>query len=278
MNAAVKLSSPATREFWEVPVRFEDAHLLALDKPAGLAVSPDRVEPDRPNLMGLLHAGIAAGRPWATACGFSYLSLAHRRDADVSGIVLLAKSKPVLVALANWFGSAKGGQKYVALVRGTPTAEVFEINARLTPHPTRPGRLCVDAKRGKFSRTRFTVAERFSGYSLVRGEPLTDRAQQVRAHLRHAGLPVVGDDDYGGHPLWLSRLKPSYRLKAGRTERPLIARPALHVEEMTLPHPVTGTPLIIHAPWPKDLCVAVKYLRQYATVGANSESAGLTNE
>ena len=65
MNAAIKLSSPATREFWEIAVLFEDEHLLALDKPAGLLVSPDRLAPERPSLMNLLHAGIAAGKPWA---------------------------------------------------------------------------------------------------------------------------------------------------------------------------------------------------------------------
>lgn len=278
MNAAVKLSATATREFWEIPILFEDAHLLALDKPAGLAVSPDRFEPDRPSLMELLHAGIAAGKSWASERSLAYLSHAHRRDAEVSGVILLAKSKAVLVTLANWFGSAKGGQTYVALVRGTPSSDQFEINARLAPHPGRPGLLCVDAKRGKLSRTRFAVAEKFSGYTLLHGEPLTDRTQQVRAHLRHAGLPVVGDDAYGGQPLWLSRLKPSYRLKVGRTERPLISHAALHVEEMALPHPVTGAPLLIHAPWPKELRVAAKYLRQYATAGGNSESAELTND
>lgn len=278
MNAAVKLSSPATREFWEIPILFEGAQLLALNKPAGLAVSPDRIEPDRPSLMELLHAGIAAGKPWASEHSLAYLSPVHRRDADISGVILLAKSKPVLVTLANWFGSAKGGQKYVALVRGAPSSDQLEIHAKLAPHPTRARLVCVDAKRGKLSRTRFAVVERFLGFTLLQGEPLTDRPQQVRVHLRHAGLPVVADEAYGGQPLLLSRLKPAYRLKAGRTERPLIARPALHVEAMTLPHPVTGAQLTIHAPWPKDLSVAVKYLRQYAKVGGNFEAAELTNE
>ena len=58
MSEVIKLSSPATREFWELPVLFEDGHLLALDKPAGLLTSPDRYDPARPNLMKLLHAGI----------------------------------------------------------------------------------------------------------------------------------------------------------------------------------------------------------------------------
>ena len=61
----------------------------------------------------------------------------------------------------------------------------------------------------------------------------------------------------------LSRLKPAYRLKPGREERPLIARVALHAEELTLPHPVTGETVTITAPWPKDLRVAVKYLREF---------------
>ncbi|MDW8308928.1 MAG: hypothetical protein RMK20_06105, partial [Verrucomicrobiales bacterium] len=74
MSAVVKLSSPETREFWEIPVLFEDEHLLALDKPAGLLTSPDRYDPRRPNLMKLLHTAIAAGKPWARERGLTYLS------------------------------------------------------------------------------------------------------------------------------------------------------------------------------------------------------------
>ena len=112
--------------------------------------------------------------------------------------------------------------------------------------------------------TVFEVRERFSRWTLMQCELLTDRPHQVRAHLRHIGLPVIGDQLYGGRPLLLSRLKQVYRLKPNQTERPLIARPALHAETLSLPHPVTGTPLGIAAPWPKDLTVAVKYLRRYA--------------
>ena len=69
---------------------------------------------------------------------------------------------------------------------------------------------------------------------------------------------------YGGRPLLLSSLKLTYRLKPNQIERPLISRAALHAESLTLPHPVTGETLNITAPWPKDLTVAVKYLRRYA--------------
>jgi len=84
----IKLSAPATKEFWEIPVLFEDEHLLALDKPSGLLTSPDRYNPDRPNLMQLLHEGIAAQKPWVKTHGLTYLSNAHRLDADTLPIDL----------------------------------------------------------------------------------------------------------------------------------------------------------------------------------------------
>jgi len=262
--SGIKLSSPAAREFWEIPVLFEDECLLALDKPAGLLTSPDRYDPQRPNLMKLLHAGIAAGKPWARERGLDYLMNAHRLDFETSGVILLAKSRPVLVALADLFGSEKPFKQYIALVQGTPAEGKFAVDARLAPHPVKTGRMRVDPKHGKQARTEFEVLEKFSRWALLRCRPLTGRTHQIRVHLRHAGLPVVGDELYGGKPLWLSRLKPNYRLKRGREERPLISRVALHAEQLTLPHPVTGETLTITAPWPKDLKVAVKYLRQFA--------------
>jgi len=261
--SAIKLSAPATREYWEIPVLFEDDHLLALDKPAGLLSSPDRYDAQRPNLMKLLHTAIAAAKPWARERHLSYLMNAHRLDFETSGVMLLAKNKAALVALANLFGSEKPLKRYVALVQGTPAEDKFEVDARLAPHPVKIGLMRVDPKHGKKSRTRFEVLEKFSGYTLLRCEPLTGRTHQIRVHLRHAGLPVESDDLYGGKKLWLSRLKRDYRLKPGHEERPLLSRVALHAETLTLPHPITGRIVTITAFWPKDLKVAVKYLRQF---------------
>src|SRR5260221_12053664 len=116
--APIKLSSPATREFWEIPVLYEDEHLLALNKPNGLLVSPAREEPEQPNLMNLLHGGIAAAKPWARERALTYLMNAHRLDADTSGVLLLAQSKPGLVSLANLFGAEKITSKYTTLAQG----------------------------------------------------------------------------------------------------------------------------------------------------------------
>ena len=171
---------------------------------------------------------------------------------------------PVLVQLADLFGSEKPVKKYITLVQGCPVEDEFEIDAKLSPHPVKLGLMRVDPKHGKKSKTKFSVLEKFASHTLLQCEPLTGRTHQIRIHLRHAGVPIVGDQLYGGKPLWLSRLKPNYRLKPGKEERPLMARVALHAEQLELNHPVTNQPLVITAAWPKDLTVAVKYLRQFA--------------
>ncbi len=260
----IKLSSPATKEFWEIPVLFEDDALLAISKPPGMLTSPDRYDPERPNLMKLLHSGIAEGKPWAKSRGLSYLANAHRLDFDTSGVILLAKTKPALVALANLFGCEKPVKIYVAILPGTPPERQWEVNAPIGPFPGRPGQMRVDPKNGKKSRTAFEVREQFRGYTLVQCRPFTGRTHQIRVHLKHWGLPICGDRVYGGRPLLLSELKDEYRLKPGKVERPLIATTALHAEELTVPHPVTGAEVKITAPWPKDFAVAVKNLRRHA--------------
>ena len=241
---------------------------MALNKPSALLTSPDRYDPNRPNLMKLLHAGIADSKPWAKERGLSYLMNAHRLDFETSGVILLAKSKPVLVQLANLFGSEKPIKSYSALVQGCPTTDQFQVDAKLAPHPVKVGLVRVDPRHGKRASTTFEVRERFDGWTLLSCRPLTGRTHQIRVHLRHAGLPIIGDSLYGGKPLWLSRLKQDYHLKRDQEERPLIGRVALHAEELTLPHPVTGQSVAIEAPWPKDFTVALKYLRRFASVGA----------
>ena len=266
MTAAIKLSSPATREFWEIPVLFEDEHLLALDKPARLLTSPDANEMARPSLMKLLQAGIKDKKPWANERHLEYLNPANDLDFDATGVLLLAKNKAAFIALANLFSSETARLKYVTLVRGALLESEFEVDAKLAPHPVKPDVMRVDRDHGKQARTKFTLLENFSraGYALLRAEPLAERTHQVRVHASHVDLKIVGDEVYGGKPLWLSRLKKDYRLKPGREERPLLGRVALHAEELSLPHPVTGETVTIKSEWPKDLRVALKFLRLHA--------------
>ena len=268
LNATIKLSNRATREFWEIPVLYEDAHLLILDKPSGLSVASDPSAPDRPGLVQLLHAGVAEGKSWAKERQLTYLRITHRLDAEASGIAVFARAKEVMVQLRELFGIERPILRYLALVRGVPAGAEFSVEAKISPNAHRPGVSRIDSHHGKRSRTLIKGVETFLGYTLLACEPLTDRAHQVRVHLRHAGFPVVGDQAYGGKPLWLSRLKKDYRLKQERQERALISRPALHCEQASLPHPVTGESLSVTAPWPKDMEVGLKYLRRYAAISA----------
>jgi RluA family pseudouridine synthase len=243
---------------------FEDDHLLALNKPAGILVSPDRKDPNRANLMDLLHRGIERGASWATPRPLEYLRNPHRLDFEASGALVLAKNKEAFAALTAQFTTAEPGRAYAALARGSSDADLFETDAKLGPHPLQMGVFRVDSRNGRRSRTAFAVRERFHGWLLLECRPCPDRPHQIRAHLRHLRLPVVGDEVYGGRPLFLSTLKTDYRLKRDRVERPLIARPALHAERVEIRHPATGEEITIDAPWPKDLAVSVKYLRRYA--------------
>lgn len=260
----IKLSSSETQEFWEVPIVFEDEHLLAINKPARLLSSPDRYDPNRPNLMKLLHAGIEQQKPWAKERNLTYLSNAHRLDFETTGVLLLAKDKPTLVKLADLFGSERPLKSYIALVHGTPEEDAFDVDVPIGPHPRVLGLMAGNRKSGKKSKTHFEVVTKWRGYTLLKCRPLTGRTHQIRVHLRWIQLPIVGDEQYRGKPLYLSEIKRSYRLGPGKVERPLISTVALHAEELTLPHPATGETLTIKAEWPKDLRVAIKYLKQFA--------------
>jgi 23S rRNA pseudouridine1911/1915/1917 synthase len=248
----------------DVEILYEDADLFVVNKPTGLLPVPERWKRTRENLAGLLQTAIKAGRPWAVERGLAYLANAHRLDAGASGILIFARNRPALVNLARQFHQ-KHPETYTALIQGTLPKESMEVDLPLAPSVLPPGFSAVDTTRGCRALTRLSMVERFRGYSLIKAEPLTNRLHQIRVHLKTVGCPVVADADYGtGRPLLLSRLKKDYKMKA-EGERPLISQPALHAERIELVHPVTGAPLILTAPWPKDLTIAVKYLRKFAS-------------
>jgi 23S rRNA pseudouridine1911/1915/1917 synthase len=267
-NKSIRLSVPEMRLSWDIPVVYEDEHLLAVDKPAQLLTSPDRYDPNRPNLIKLLHQGIEKQAGWAKERGLTYLSNAHRLDFETSGIILLAKNKPALVELANQFGSEKPDKVYVALVQGNPEERTFQVDKKLAPDERRLGAMRVAPRQGKKSITNFEVRELYHRYTLLTCKPLTGRTHQIRVHLCWNRLPIVGDVLYGGEPLFLSRIKRAYQHGNKDVEKPLIGRVALHAESLTVIHPVTKEPVVMKAEWPKDLRVAVKYLRQFVGGGS----------
>jgi 23S rRNA-/tRNA-specific pseudouridylate synthase len=260
----IKLPDRACGVVRELPILFLDPHLLAVNKPAGIAVSLDPEQPEPSALLPLLHQAITDQKPWALKMELDYLMAVHRPDAQTSGVLLLARSREVREALAEALGSGKAPQQHLALVKGRPPEQEFELNAKLAPHPERPGQMRSDSKYGKSYRTRCEVRERFRDHTLLQCLPFPGHPGQITAHLRHARWPLVADPDRGGAGILLSQLKRDYVPKKGQPERPLLGRPALHLETVRLLHPVTGADLEITAPPPKDFTVTLKYLRQFA--------------
>ncbi len=247
----------------DIEILYDDETLLALNKPAGLLVAPDRWDKKREHLVGLLQAAIRTGQPWIAARGIVQLSNVHRLDAPTSGVILFARTRAALINLAEQFHDRHPAKVYSALTLGAFPEDETVVDQPIAPSSAHPGRSII-ASSGKPARTRFTVLERFKGYTLVRAEPETGRLHQIRVHLQSIHCSLVGDPQYGpGTPLLLSNIKPDYRMKP-EGEKPLIGRPALHAESITLQHPMTREPITITAPWPKDLTIGVKYLRKFA--------------
>jgi 23S rRNA pseudouridine1911/1915/1917 synthase len=243
-----------SREHAAVEILYEDDAILAVNKPAGLLAVPDRFDKDKPDLVSLLQAARLS----------ETLANVHRLDFNTSGVFVVAKNQEAFRDLVRQFRDRQTRKMYAALVKGTPDISPLTIDLPIGRHPRFPGLARIDHSRGSDGRSIINVRERFRGYALLEVVIETGRMHQIRVHVQAIGCPLVGDPDYGGTPLLLSKIKPDYKAKDEEPERPLLDRPALHAERLTLTQPSTGQSLTIEAPWPKDLTVTLKQLRKYA--------------
>lgn len=277
------------------PILFEDDSLVAFDKPSGMLVAPDRWDKTRENLMGLVHAHPRYGHGVANV---------HRLDADTSGLLLCAKTKPALDFVTGQFQSKTVGKKYHAIVAVLPAEhamkviapirdaagalpDAFTVEIALGEDEREPGRMRVFKGRGgKDCVTEFRTLERFrgstrpaprkpgaaaaaagvraAGFAFVECRPLTGRTHQLRVHLAAAGAPILYDPFYGNPDVVLKLSDLKRGFKGRDEERPLIGRLALHASELTLKHPLTREPITLQSPLPKEFEVALKHLRRFA--------------
>ena len=228
-----------------VAVLHEDAHVLAVNKPAGRLVIPGRGTDER-SLREELEA--LHGRLWVV----------HRLDRGTSGVLLFARTAEAHRALNLAFDRGEPRKRYLALVRGAPARE-RRVDLALSParrgrmRPARPG-----DPSGKPAATVFRLLEQLpardwagGALALVEAFPETGRTHQIRVHLAAIGLPLAIDPDYGDAALLV-----------GADGTPLLARTPLHAARIEVAHPAGGGLLTVEAPWPADLAAVVEAIRR----------------
>ncbi len=250
VRMADKSAVPAApaREF---PIVFEDDHLLAINKPAGVAVHGG--------------SGVSSGvieqlrqaRPTA-----KFLELVHRLDKETSGLLLIAKRRSALVALQEQFRSRETGKTYAALVNGAWPASKKVIDVALHKFLTTEGERRVRAvdplrqaqgdrePEGRRSITLVKVLKTFANFSLLDVTIKTGRTHQIRVHLLHEGHAIAGDEKYGD----FATNKALAKGEAVRGQR--FDRMFLHARRLRFAHPASGEEIELQAPLPAE-CVAL---------------------
>lgn len=232
-------------------VLYEDAWLLALDKPAGVASHPmGRIQSGtaiqfvRERDSGLIREHLARGD-----AGF-YPRLVHRLDMLTSGVLLVARTREAFLAMQRLVQSRAVAKSYLALVEGTVQDDEGRIELPLGRDESSAVRVKMAARcaDGLPALTEFKVVRRLPGHTLLRAFPVTGRQHQVRVHLAAIGHPVAGDLLYKGEALFIRRQD---CLQEGSPPDPsLPARHLLHAERVSFVHPFTGQRVTIDSPLP----------------------------
>jgi 23S rRNA pseudouridine1911/1915/1917 synthase len=213
-------------------VVYEDAHLLVVDKPAGLVVHPAPGNWSG-TLLNALLARDAGARTLPRA------GIVHRLDKDTSGLMVVARTRATMDALVAMIAARQVSRQYLALAhRPWQGPDERRIDAPIGRDPRNRLRMAVvDLQRhsGKPAATAVRLQQQADAGCALLCTLETGRTHQIRVHLAHVGHPLVGDPLYGGAPA------------AG------LERQALHAFRLAFAHPVTGEPLAFHAPLPADL-------------------------
>ena len=215
----------------EAHILYEDDDFVVVDKPSGLAVHGGT------GVRGGVIEALRALRPQAR-----YLELVHRLDRDTSGCLLIAKRRPVLLALHAQLREGRIDKRYLALVLGPWREKARRVEVPLEKYRLRSGERMVEVSpAGKEAATRFSPRQRFAGSTLVEIKLLTGRTHQARVHAAHIGRPIAGDKKYGDRDF-------------DREMRRLgLRRLFLHASSLGFRHPGTGDKIVLKAPLPIEL-------------------------
>jgi len=215
----------------EFPIIYEDDALLAVNKPAGVAVHGGSGVS-----FGVIEQ-MRRARPQA-----KFLELVHRLDRETSGVLLLAKKRSALTAMHEIMREGNSDKRYFTLVLGQWKNAKQHVKLPLHKFDTPQGEKRVMVREdGQASHTVFTLQKSWPDYSLLEAQLKTGRTHQIRVHLAHLGFPIAGDDKYGDFARNKALMKQGLK------------RMFLHAHSIAFAHPLTGEPMQLNAPLPKEL-------------------------
>jgi 23S rRNA pseudouridine1911/1915/1917 synthase len=236
-------------------IRYEDADLIVLEKPAGLVVHPAPGNPDRTLVNALL---AHCGESLAGIGGVRRPGIVHRLDKDTSGLMVVAKTEVAHAALAADFAARRIERSYLAVTWGVPQPRGGEISGAIGRNPANRKTMAVVSRGGRAAVTRYRVRRVFKDVAaLVECRLATGRTHQIRVHLAGHGNPLIGDPVYGR-----SRGRRRVLGPPVRAALEAFPRQALHAASLGLRHPASGEWLQFESELPNDIKILITILER----------------
>ena len=248
-SALIAVEEPEPKDPHEIKVEavedmnllYQDADIVVVDKPVGVAAHPSPGWHGSTVIGGLLAAGVDI----ATSGAQERRGIVHRLDVGTSGVMVVAKTERAYSVLKDAFRDRTPHKTYHALVQGLPDPHEGTIDAPIGRHPGHDWRFAV-MEGGRQARTHYRLLEAFGSASLMDITLETGRTHQIRVHFSALGHPCAGDLTYGADPQLASDLG--------------LTRQWLHAAELGITHPVTGEAQTFRSEYPNDLYQALEIL------------------